>query len=65
MSTNFGNSHKLFVVFFKMAFNLKTSKVRLNVPKLSWTPVLHVSAYIEKIPNCKSKRSDANMQMEA
>jgi hypothetical protein len=34
-----------------MAFNLKTSNSRLNVPKLIGTPVLNVLAYVQKSPN--------------
>ena len=35
----------------KMAFNLKTSNNKPDVPKLSGTPVLNISAYIQKLPN--------------
>ncbi len=34
-----------------MAFNLRTSKIRPYVPKLSGTQVLNVFAYIQKLPN--------------
>ena len=38
----------------KMAFHLQTSRLRPDVPKLSWTPVLNVSAYVQKLPNVTS-----------
>jgi len=34
-----------------VAFNLRTSRIRPDVPKLSRTPDLNVSAYIQKLPN--------------
>jgi hypothetical protein len=33
------------------AINLKTSRSRPDVPRLSGTPVLNVSAYVQKLPN--------------
>jgi hypothetical protein len=33
-----------------MAFHLKTSRCKPDVPKLSRTPVLNVSAYFQKLP---------------
>ena len=44
-------SHALAIyVFLKMAFYLQTSRFRPNVSKLSETPVLNVSAYVQKLP---------------
>ena len=43
-----------FCVFSKMPFRLKTSRFRLDVPKLSRTPVLNGSAYVQKLPNVTS-----------
>jgi hypothetical protein len=34
-----------------VAFNLRTLRLRPNIPKLYGTPVLHVSPYIQKLPN--------------
>ena len=34
-----------------LAFSLKTSNRRLDIPMLSRTPVVNVSAYIHKLPN--------------
>jgi hypothetical protein len=31
--------------------NLKTSRIRPDVPRLSRTPVLNVFAYVQKLPN--------------
>ncbi len=36
---------------FKMAFSLRTSIGRADVPRLIGTPVIIVSAYIQKFPN--------------
>ena len=41
-------SHLWFLRFF---INLRTSRSKLDVPRLSRTPVLNVSAYIQKLPN--------------
>jgi hypothetical protein len=35
----------------KVAFNLKPSRLRLDVPTLSRTHVLNVSTYIQNLPN--------------
>ncbi len=35
----------------KFAFSLRTSRFRPDVPILSRTPVMNVSAYIQKLPN--------------
>ncbi len=35
----------------RLAYNLRTSRSRPDVPMLSRTPVLNVSAYIQKLPN--------------
>ena len=35
----------------KVASSLRTSRFRPHIPTLSRTPVMHISAYIQKLPN--------------
>ena len=51
------DQHKLWVhalaiySFSAFAIHLRTSRIRHDVPLLSWTPVLNVFKYIQKLPN--------------
>ena len=51
------DQHKLWALalaiygYSAFTINIRTSRSRLDVPRLSGTPVLNVSAYVQKLPN--------------